>query len=189
MGGIVRVSGKYRNLSRAELLEKSYALGVAFEAMSGSCSQCTAAALHEILGFDEAVVRIASSSCGGQAGFSMGTCGAVVGGTMVLDYYFGRPAALLSAERVVPEGKQALAAAMERASRLGERFIRRYGSLLCPGVQTRLYGRPYNLKDPAEWDAFMRAGAHSDPTKCMSVVGDAARWTLEILLEEGAVVL
>ncbi len=184
----MRVSEKYRNLSREELLEKTYALGVAFEAMSGSCSQCTVAALHEILGFDEAVVRVASSSCGGQAGFAMGTCGAVVGGTMVLDFYFGRPAALLSTECAIPEGQQALSAAMEQASKLGERFLRRYGSLLCPGVQTKLYGRAYNLKDPAEWDAFMQAGAHSDPTKCMSVVGDAARWTLEILLEEGAVV-
>ena len=184
----MRVSEKYRNLSREELLEKTYALGVAFEAMSGSCSQCTVAALHEILGFDEAVVRVASSSCGGQAGFAMGTCGAVVGGTMVLDYYFGRPAALLSTECAIPEGQQALSAAMEQASKLGERFLRRYGSLLCPGVQTKLYGRAYNLKDPAEWDAFMQAGAHSDPTKCMSVVGAAARWTLEILLEEGAVV-
>lgn len=184
----MRVSEKYRNLSREELLEKTYALGVAFEAMSGSCSQCTVAALHEILGFDEAVVRVASSSCGGQAGFAMGTCGAVVGGTMVLDYYFGRPAALLSTECAIPEGQQALSAAMEQASKLGERFLRRYGSLLCPGVQTKLYGRAYNLKDPAEWDAFMQAGAHSDPTKCMSVVGDAARWTLDILLEEGAVV-
>ncbi|MBN2337784.1 MAG: C_GCAxxG_C_C family protein [Acidobacteria bacterium] len=181
------VSEKYRGLSREGLLEQAYALGVAFEAMSGSCSQCTVAALHEILGFDEAVVRIASSSCGGHASFSAGTCGAVVGGTMVLDWYFGRPAPLLSAEREIPGGHEALESAIEKASRLCGRFLGRYGSLLCPGVQEKLYGRSYNLKDPSEWEAFMQAGAHSDPTKCMSVVGNAARWTLEILLEEGAV--
>lgn len=183
----MRVSEKYRSLSREELLGKAYALGVAFEARSGSCSQCTVAALHEILDFEEAVVRVASSSCGGHASFSAGTCGAVVGGTMVLDRYFGRPAGLLSAEREIPGGHEALESAIEKASRLCERFVRRYGSLLCPGIQETLYGRSYNLKDPAEWEAFMQAGAHSDPAKCMSVVGNGARWTLEILLDEGAV--
>ena len=66
---------------------------------------------------------------------------------MVLDYYFGRPAALLSAERVVP--KEAGARRHGAGVQAGERFIRRYGSPP-PGVQTRPYGRPYNLKDPAE---------------------------------------
>jgi hypothetical protein len=33
----------------------------------------------------------------------------------------------------------------------------------------------------------MAAGAHSDPAKCMSVVGSAARWVLEILIEKNAV--
>jgi C_GCAxxG_C_C family probable redox protein len=185
----MRISEKYRNLSPQELLAKASELGVNFEKFSGSCSQCTAAALREILGFEDVVVRVATSSCGGQAGFSTGACGGVVGGTIVLDYYLGRPANMVSATQMIPEGMTELSRAMEAAKSLCDKFVRQYGSILCPQVQAKLYGRSFNLQDPADWKAFEEAGAHSDPTKCMSVVGNAARWTLETLIEKQVVTL
>ena len=183
------IKEKYSGLSREQLLDKVYQLGVDFERYSGSCSQCTVAALQEILGFEPVIVKIASSSCGGHAGFSVGTCGAVVGGTIVLDYYLGRPADLLSATRKIPEGENALTRAMEAAGVFSKKFHDKYGSILCPQVQKKLFGRAYNLQDPSDWDAFVAAGAHTDPTKCVSVVGHAARWVLEMLLEKKAILL
>ncbi len=185
----MRVSEKYRNLSQQQLLERAYELGVSFEKYSGSCSQCTAAALRELLGFEDVVVRVATSSCGGQAGYSTGACGGVVGGIIVLDYYLGRPAEMVSATQTTPQSMEALGSAMEAARLLGEKFVRQYGSILCPQVQTKLYGRSFNLQDPADWKAFEEAGGHSDPTKCISVVGNAARWTLETLIEKKVVTL
>ena len=178
---------KYRNLSKQQLLEKANELGIAYERNSGSCSQCTAAALREILGFEDVVVRVATSSCGGQAGLSTGACGGVIGGTIVLDYYLGRPAGMVSAVKMSPEGTEKLESAMEAARSLCTRFIREYGSILCPQVQLKLFGRSFNLQDPEDWKAFGAAGAHSDPSKCMSVVGNAVRWTLEVLIEKGVV--
>ena len=101
-----------------------------------------------------------------------------------MDYYFGRPAELLSAVREIPEGHDALQSSMEASKKFTKRFQDEYGSILCPGVQKKLYGRSFNLQDEEDWDAFMAAGGHSDPTKCMSVVGNAAKWVLEILLEK-----
>jgi C_GCAxxG_C_C family probable redox protein len=175
---------KYRSLSREELLEKVYELGVDFERYSGSCSQCTVAALHEILGFEPFIVKISSTSCGGHAGCSTGTCGAVVGGTIVLDYYFGREAGLLSAREENKEAQDALEGAMEVSKAFCKKFNDEYGSILCPGVQKKIYGRSFNLQEESDWEAFMAAGAHTDPTKCMSVVGSAARWVLEMLLDK-----
>jgi C_GCAxxG_C_C family probable redox protein len=168
---------------KEQLFEKVYELGVGFERYSGSCSQCTVAALHEILGFEPVIVRVASSSCGGQAGCSVGTCGAVVGGTIVLDYYLGRPADLLSSTHEIQEGQDALKNAMEASKGFCQKFNDKYGSILCPGVQKKIYGRSFNLQDESDWEAFIAAGAHTDPSKCMSVVGNAAQWVLEILLE------
>jgi C_GCAxxG_C_C family probable redox protein len=185
----MRVLEKYRGLSREELLDRASELGTSFEKNSGSCSQCTAAALHELLGFDDVVVKVATSSCGGQAGLSTGACGGVIGGTLVLDYYLGRRAEMLSPVRTIPEGMGELSRAMEAARLLGQRFIREYGSILCPQVQLRLFGRSFNLQDSADWSAFIKAGAHDDPTKCMRVVGNAARWTLEILLDKGVILI
>ena len=77
-----KLRGKYKGLSRQELLDKAYELGFNFEMNSTSCSQCTAAALHEILDFEDVVVRVLTSSCGGQADQVAGTCGGVIGGTI-----------------------------------------------------------------------------------------------------------
>jgi len=178
---------KYRNLSRQQLLERAGELGAAYEKNSGSCSQCTAAALKEILGFEDVVVRVATSSCGGQAGLSTGACGGVIGGTIVLDYYLGRPAGMVSAVQMLPEGMEKLGRAMEAARSFCRKFIGEYGSILCPQVQFKLFGRSFNLQDPADWEAFGAAGAHTDPSKCIRVVGNAVRWTLETLIDQGVV--
>ena len=183
------VSEKYRTLTQQQLLDKAYDLGVGFERYSGSCSQCTVAALHEILGFEDIIVQVASSSCGGQAGLSTGACGGVIGGTIVLDYYLGRPARMVSATEAIPEGQEALSGAMAAARSLCDRFVRQYCSILCPCIQQKIYGRSFDLQNPADWQAFLDAGAHSDPEKCMSVVGNAAKWTLEILLEKNSILL
>jgi C_GCAxxG_C_C family probable redox protein len=175
------VREKYRGWERQRLLQKVEELGIAYEKYCGSCSQCAAAALWEILGFEDIVVQTATSSCGGQAGVSTGVCGALIGGTIVLDYYLGRPVNMLSATETLPDSHEALGKAMESARILCGKFTDTYGSILCPGVQTKLYGRPFNLQDEKEWQAFIDAGGHSDETKCMSVVGNAAKWTLEIL--------
>ena len=101
----------------------------------------------------------------------------------MLDYYLGRPADRVSATQAIPQGMSDFSRAMEAARSLCERFIRQYGSILCPQIQAKIYGRSFNLQDPTDWKAFEEAGAHTDPTKCMSVVGNAARWTLKTLLE------
>jgi C_GCAxxG_C_C family probable redox protein len=183
------ISKTYRDLSLAQLLEKAFELGVSYEKYSGSCSQCTVAALQEILGFDALLVKAATSSCGGQASHASGACGGVIGGTMVLDFYLGRPAEMMSKTQTNPLAMGQLSAAVQTAKLLCNRFANEYGSILCPGVQKKIYGRSFNLMDSEDWKAFEMAGAHSDPSKCMSVVGNAAKWTLEILLEEGAVSL
>ena len=58
-----------------------------------------------------------------------------------------------------------------------------------PAIQIQLFGRHYYLWDPEELAKFEEAGGHSDPKKCVNIVGYAARWTLEILLDQGAVEL
>ena len=177
------ISEKYRGLSRPQLLDKVSELGVNFERYSSSCSQCTVAALREILGFEDVIVKVATSSCGGQAGLSTAACGGVIGGAIVLDYYLGRPANMVSATQTIPQSMTELSRAMQASQSFCNKFIRQYGSILCPQVQEKIYGRSFNLQDSADWKAFMDAGAHTDPTKCMSVVGNAALWTLETLLD------
>jgi len=69
---------------------------------------------------------------------------------------------------------------MELADELLRRFVDEFGSLTCRGVQEKIFGRSFNVKDPREREEFERAGGHKD--KCPTVVGKVARWAVEILM-------
>lgn len=73
----IKLKPKYREFTKDQLLKEAYELGKDFEKNSWSCSQSTVATLHEILGFDECLVRTATSSCAGTANQLVGTCGAI----------------------------------------------------------------------------------------------------------------
>jgi len=179
-----KVRRKYQGLSRQELLDKAYELGCSYEMNSQGCSQSTVAALYELLDMDDVVVRVANSSCGGQADRVAGTCGGLVGGTMVLDYYFGRPVEKMSYRESIEANVKLAAEAIEVAKLLYEKYVKEYGTILCPHIQVQLFGRHYYFGDPDDSEKFEKAGAHSDPTKCGHIVGNAARWTMEILQEQ-----
>ena len=70
----------------------------------------------------------------------------------------------------------------ELVRKLRERFIQDYGSVVCRNVQTKIFGRPYYLADTDEFQKFEKAGAHE--VHCPEVVGKAARWAAEIIIEK-----
>ncbi len=45
----------------------------------------------------------------------------------------------------------------------------------------------FYLEDMQEFQKLEDAGGHSDPQKAPRIVGNAARWTLEVLLDKEAV--
>ncbi len=67
------------------------------------------------------------------------------------------------------------------AKKLHDKFIKEYGSVICRDIQTKIMGRSYYFIDPDEYQKFLDAGAHD--IYCPDVVGKAARWVTEILLE------
>ena len=183
-GNMVEIRKEWRGLSKEDLLKKVYALGLSYEKHSYSCSQCTVAALYRILEIPEVLVKCASSNAGGTAMQLVGTCGGLVGGIMVLDYFFGRPFEHMSDKELIQEPNIADLSRAQRVARLlVERYIEEYGSITCADIQLRRFGRLFYIEDPEEFRKFEEAGGHSNDTKCPQVVGNAASWTLEILLK------
>jgi hypothetical protein len=68
------------------------------------------------------------------------------------------------------------------AVKLHDRFVQKYGSIICCKIQENIFGRSYNLWDEKEKKEFEKAGAHID--KCTTVVADGAAWATELILEE-----
>ncbi len=183
------IKGKYQGLTRPQLLEKVYQLGVAYESNSYGCSQSAVAALHEVIGFDDVIIKVTTSLCGGTASQVVGTCGALAGGIIVFDYFFGRPADRLSSEALIQDNVMALESAQEAPKELVQKYIDKYGTINCAGIMTQKFGRPFYLNDPDEFRKLEEAGGHTDPQKCLDVVGQAASWVMEILLDKSAVEL
>lgn len=173
-------------LSKQQLLDKAYELGFNFEKYSRGCSQCAVAAMHEMLKIDDAVVKVANSCAGGQAARVTGTCGGLIGGTMILDYFLGRTTDEMSYTE--PANVEPLRNAVKTAGLLFDRYMQEYGSILCPHIQTKLYGRYFYLPDQQESEKFAEAGGHGDsPKSCNNVVGNAAMWAMDILIDKGVV--
>lgn len=47
----------------------------------------------------------------------------------------------------------------------------------------KLFGRTFNFWEPTGFEEFAKAGGHAD-SGCPSVVGNGAKWAVEILLEQ-----
>lgn len=165
---------EYNDIKK-HILEKAYDRGYYYEGKYRGCSQAVVAAVSELFDVDEIVFKAASGFSGGIADEAKGTCGAFAGGIMIISYFFGR-----DLEHYGIGGSQFRYRELVR--KLRRLFNETYGGETCPAVQKFMFGRKYDISDPEEKKAFEEAGAHRD--KCTHVVGTAAKWIAEILLDE-----
>jgi len=82
-----------------------------------------------------------------------------------------------------------LFAAQAIARSLYDKYVERYGTIMCAAIQQQLFNRFYYIEDQEEFAKFEKAGAHTDPQKCVDVVGTATRWVMEILIDKGVLEL
>jgi C_GCAxxG_C_C family probable redox protein len=167
---------------KTELLAQAYDLGFDYERRFRGCSQCVIAAVQDTLSIrDDHVFKAATGLAGGGALTGTGACGGYVGGVMVLSQLLGR-------ERTRFDDPEAIRfKTFDLAKQLADRFEAEFGGTICRDIQTRVFGRPFNLRDPEDFQRFEEAGGHED--KCPDVVGKAARMAVAIILEAGLVPL
>lgn len=184
-----KVRDKYRGLSKEEIIEKAYEIGGGFEEYSESCSQSVAAAIHEIVDIPDYIVKCSNSLAGGTADQTLGTCGALSGGILVLDYFFGRMPQDMSYDKLNKKNILLCDYAFRHPMKLTDKFIKEYGVIICTWIHRQQCGRTFWFQDPDSTKKFNDLGGHSDPNKCIRVVGLCSRWVMEILLDTGAVEL
>jgi len=164
----------------AALAEEARSLGFAYEQTYHGCGQCAVAAILETLGrFDDAVFDAATGLAGGLGLVGDSTCGALMGATLCFGVVSPRRRDRFDGDR---ENKYRTFA---MAQKLRQRYLDAYGSIICHDIHRQVLGRPFDLRDPAERQAFEAAGAHDD--KCTGVVARAAQWAVEIMGEEESV--
>jgi mannitol-1-phosphate 5-dehydrogenase len=173
----------------AERARQAYELGFGYEKVYHGCGQCVLAAVLETLSRPGdpvstvvsdtalgAVFSAATGLSGGQGLCGDATCSAFTGSVLAFGLLYPRRREHLNGDR---ENKYRTFAMVQR---LRERFLRTYGSITCHAIHQHEMGRAFDLRDPAEREAFEAAGAHQ--TKCTNVVARAAQWAIEIIAEQ-----
>jgi len=161
-----------------ELTEKAYTLGKEYEKTYRGCGQCVIAALQDALGIrNDDIFKSATGLAGGTGLAGDSGCGAYIGAILVLSSLLGRERNNFSDAEGIRHKTHQL------TRKFRENFIQEYGSIICHNIQNKILGRYYYLPDPQEYEKFHNAGAHD--LHCPEVVGKAAKWMTEIILDEG----
>ena len=163
-------------MEKNSIIQKAHDLGYEYESKFGNCAQCTVAAVQDALGLkNDHIFQVASGFGGGIGRNCDGVCGGYSGGVILISSFLGRTRENITDKDCMIDG-------YNTASLLHDKFIAQYGTVICTDIHNILFGRTFNLRDQNDMNIFNNLGAHVD--KCTSVVGQAAAWTAEILLEE-----
>ena len=171
--------------SQTKLLEevekKAYQYGRDYH----NCSQCTLLTIQEAFNLPGEDALKAATGFAGGIGRIGSVCGAVLGGVMAFGLLYGRdletmkhPDAELRARRRV-EIELKLGILFKK---LKAKYDEEYGSILCDGIETKIFGRSFDKWNPEDRKIKEELGGHA--TKCPAVIGKGARWVAQLILEE-----
>jgi len=162
--------------NKTELIEKVGDAAYEFERTYTGCSQCVVGAFKKILGnkISDEVFK-ASTGFSGGIGLMGGTCGAFIGGVIVLSNFLGREYKYFNDPQEIRRKNYHL------VIELSDRFKQKYNSYICKNIQERIMGRSFNFWNPDEYKKFLDAGGDTD--KCPSVCKSSACWVMEILIK------
>ncbi|MEE9913335.1 MAG: C-GCAxxG-C-C family protein [Deltaproteobacteria bacterium] len=154
-------------------LDKVFDIAKDNELNCTGCAQSTAAAVMEALGMkDESAFKAASGLSMGVGLTGDGTCGALIGGAIAIGLLFGRTYQDF-------EDPGAAMPAYDLVRLLYDDFRARYGTTRCNDIQVKLMGRYYDMDKDEDYEAALADGMRDH---CSVLVGNAARKTLEIIL-------
>jgi C_GCAxxG_C_C family probable redox protein len=163
--------------NKSAVIQKAYQLGYEYEGKYGACSQCTLLAIMDAIDKrDSKIFQASFGFAGGIASLSK-TCGALSAGIMAISMEYGRQLSSLTTQTEEDRRR-----CMQLIRDLHDRFMQEYGDIQCANVHKRIFGRTFDQWDENEFREFLRLGGHID--KCTAVVGNVARWTVEIILDE-----
>lgn len=161
---------------KEEILNKAFELGKKYERECTGCAQTVIAAIFDSLGiWNDDVFKAASGLADGLGLTGDGSCGALVGASMVIGYLFGRNRENFK-DMYKPMKSYTL------VKKLHDRYVKDYGSCRCYDVQRKNLGRTYNL-----WNADeLKEAFNSDMMEyCSKLVGNVAKLATKIILNNG----
>jgi C_GCAxxG_C_C family probable redox protein len=140
-----------------KIIEEAYRIGYDYEKKHGGCARCTVAALQDAVEFipvNNDIFAAAGCLDGGATPSGVQNCGAFTGAGIVIGYLCGR-----NRDRF----KERKELSHKLIREVYQKFKENYGTVLCKDVREKM---------------------ERYPDKCPRVVGNAAAWTAEAILQE-----
>jgi len=161
---------------KEEVIKKAFELGKKYEQKCTGCAQTAIAAIFDSLDiWNDDVFKAASGLADGLGLTGDGSCGALVGSSMVIGYLFGRE------KQDFPNITKPMKS-YGLVKELHDKYVEKYGTCRCYDVQKRGLGRTYNLWDPKEMKEAFSSGMLD---YCSTIVGEVAAMATEIILKNG----
>jgi len=139
------------------------------------CSRSVLVGLSTICEIPDELVTASLSLLGGT-GAASGSCGAYCAGLLGVGLKFNCPIAY---EPSNPERKMF---GIDKALEYRDRFVASEGTVMCPLLHEKLFGRSYILSDPEQEAEFLAREDHKE--KCAEIVGAATRIAAMIILAD-----
>src|SRR4030042_6396008 len=128
-----------------DIINNAYELGQKYEKECTGCAQSGIAAIFDALGiWNEDIFKAATGLADGLGLTGDGTCGSLVGASMVISYLFPR-------EKKDFKDMRKPMKAYRLVKKLHDQFVEKYSSCRCHDVQKNLMGRTYNMWDQKEY--------------------------------------
>ena len=139
------------------------------------CARSVLVGLKEIMDIPEEMITASMSLAGGGGG-GAGSCGAYSCGLLGVGLKFNVPLE----EELKDQSLQEIGAAKFNEYR--DRFLAEMGTVLCPGVHKKVFGRSFYFTDPVQAEEFMTLEGHE--VTCGDVVAIATRIAAEMILAD-----
>lgn len=163
-------------MTKQEKIELAVKNAVEKQIEDDLCSRSAIYGLSTVFDYIPDDMVKASASFAGGCGSASGTCGAYCASLLAVGLKFN---STMEEERDNPEAFGRTAAAFNEYR---DRFMAVYGTVLCPEIHKKLFGRSYILTDPEQANEFLNLPGHVE--KCAEVVGAAARIAAEMILAD-----
>ncbi len=156
--------------------EKAFKLGEKYESECIGCAQTTVAAIFEALGiWNDDVFNAASGLANGLGLTGDGSCGALIGASMVMGYLFPRKHKDFQ-DMYKPMKSYGL------VKNLHSQYVKKYGSTRCSEVQKSGMTVTWTLWELNSYNDEMKADMVN---YCSKIVANVAKMATKIIIESG----
>lgn len=161
-----------------ERIKLAYELGVKYESEFTGCAQAVIASVFEVVGGgSDDVFKAASGLADGLGLTGEGTCGALLGGSIAISYYFGR-------EKKDFENTKRPFKSYQLVKNLCQAFKQQNRFYNCQDIQRHHVGRHFNFWDMNDVREALKCKLREH---CATVVGNTAATAAMIILEAGKI--